>query len=141
MNLTFQLLKKYFPELNKKVIGKERVIEVLGNLNIPVFEINMSGRGAYVRDASDGREYVFIRYNLQNLFFHETLCFEGVHALAHVPCHFLKRRHELQSEIFSLIFMMPAADLPRLNSVKHQLEAESYHFLIRRNEVRARWNL
>jgi hypothetical protein len=139
MNLTFQLLKKYFPELNKKIIKRERILEVFGAARIQFYEIPMEGRGVYVHDASDKTDYVFIRYSLQSLIYHETLAFEGVHALCHAPATFLERRQNLQCEIFSLVFMMPAPDLPRLNRIKGQLDAESYDFLMRRNKVKAVW--
>jgi len=142
MNLTFRLLKKYFPELNKKVISRERIVRVLATIGIPVFDIPMEGRGAYIRDVSDGSEYVFIKYNLQTLIYHETLAYEGVHALAHDPAaKFLERRHNLQSEVFSLVMMMPGTELPRLNRIKHQLEPDAYERVQRRNLVKAMWQI
>lgn len=139
MNLTFQLLKKYFPELNRKIISRERIIKVLGAIGIPVYELPMEGRGAFIRDRSDGSEFVFIKYNLQSLIYHETLAYEGVHALCHVKADFLKSRQDLQSEVFSLVMMIPETELPRLNKIKHQLEPESYELVEKRNQIKLYW--
>lgn len=141
MNLTYLALKKYFPELNLKAIKRERVVEVLASNNIPVFELPMTGRGAFVRDVCDGMEFVFIKYNLLSLIQHETLAYESVHALCHVKADFLKSRQELQCEVFSLVMMIPKKDLPRLNLIKHQLDDESYEILLRRNRINEVWNL
>lgn len=142
MNLTFQVLKKYFPELNRKVITRERIVQVLGKIGIPVYELPMEGRGAYVHDTEDKKDYVFIKYNLSSLIYHETLAYEGVHALCHVPAAtFLKSKHELQSEVLSLVMMMPATELPRLNRIKHQLEPESYEMVQKRNQIKSFWRI
>lgn len=141
MNLTFQLLKRYFPELNRRVISRERIIKVLSKIGVPVFDIPMLGRGAYVRDISDGSEYVFIKYNLQTLIRHETLAYESVHALCHVKADFLEDKQNLQSEVLSLVMMMPKTDLPRLNRIKHQLDDESYELLMRRNRAAEVWKI
>lgn len=140
MNLTFQSLKRYFPELNKKIITRERIIKVLSKINIPVFDIQMHGRGAYVIDRIDGAEFVFIKYNLQSLVRFETTAYESVHALCHTKADFLESRQNLQSEIFSLVMMMPQTDLPRLNRIKHQLDAESFELLMRRNKAAEIWH-
>ena len=142
MNLTFHILKKrHFPELNEKVITRERIIQVLSKIPVPVFDIPMIGRGAYVHDRTDGAEFVFIKYNLQTLIQHETLAFEAVHALCHVKADFLLSRQNLQSEVLSLVMMMPKTDLPRLNRIKHQLDDESYELLMRRNRAAEMWHL
>lgn len=141
MNLTFTLLKKYFPELNRKIISRERITQVLIKKNIGIFEIPMNGRGAYVRSLPDGAEFVFLKYNLQSLIYHETLAYEGVHALCHIKADFLEARQNLQSEVFSLVMMMPKTDLPRLNRIKHQLDDETYELLKRRNTAAERWQL
>lgn len=142
MNLTFQLLKNHFPELNEKVIERERIVEVLGRKGIPVFDVPMAGKGAYVRDLRDGAEYVFIKNNLESLLYHETLCYEGTHALCHVPAaKFLERRQNLQAEVFSLVMMMPLKDLPRLNRLKHEFDADVYERLKRRNQVKEMWRI
>ena len=141
MNLTFQSLKRYFPELNKKIITRERIIKVLSKRNIPVFDMPMRGRGAFVRDCSDGAEFVFIKYNLQTLIQRETLAYESVHALCHVKADFLESRQNLQSEVLSLVMMMPKCDLPRLNRIKGSLDSESYELLMRRNRAAEMWQL
>lgn len=142
MNLAFRLLKSYFPELNEEPIGTERIIQVLGTRAIQYYEVPMDGPGAYVVDASDGSEYVFIKNSIRGILKHETVAYECVHGLCHVPAAtFLKRRHDLEAEALSLVMMMPAPELPRLDRIKHQLEPESYDRVIRRLMVKALWGI
>lgn len=139
MNLTLLQLKKILPEINRKVITPARILQVLKEQSIEFFEIQMNDDGAYVTDA--GREFVFLRRSLQHFLFHETLAHETVHALSHHPASFLFWRHQLEAEVFSLVFMMPLADLPRLNKIKHQLDDESYELLKKRNKANEVWHL
>ena len=139
MNLTFSQLKKIFPELNRKKITPSQVLQVFAERNIELYEVRMEGRGACVTDS--GREYIFLKESLTSLLYHETLCYEGVHALCHHPASFLRWRHNLQSEVFSLVMMMPKTDLPRLNRIKHQLDDESYELLQRRNKANEMWKI
>lgn len=139
MNLTYLQLQKIFPEINIRKITPVRILEMFDKKNISYFELPMEGRGGCLTDG--GREYVFIKRSLQNLLYHETLAYESVHALCHAPAPFLRWRHNLQSEIFSLVFMMPLADLPYLNRIKHQLDEESFELLLRRNKANEIWKL
>jgi len=142
MNLTFRTLKKYFPELNRRTITRERISQVLKAVGVSVFEIPMEGRGAYVIDRTDGSEYVFIRQGLRGLLGHETFAYESTHALCHDPgAKFLKWRHDLQAEVFSIVMMIPATDLPRLNRIKNQLDEESYELIKKRNHIKAVWKI
>lgn len=141
MIVAFQLLKKIFPELNKKVIGKERIIEVFSRRNIQYLEVPMEGLGAYFHISSDKTDYVFIKYNIQGLLYHETLAYEGVHAFCHIPAPFLLSKNNLEAEVLSLVMLMPETDLPRLNRIKHQLEPDSYEMVIKRNQIKAMWKI
>lgn len=139
MNITFRILKNIFPELNEKVITSERIRQVFEERNIELLEVPMKGKGCYV--SHENKDYVFLRYNLSSLIYHETLLYESVHALLHVPsAHFLKRQHDLEAEVFSLVMMMPLADLPRLNIIKYQLDAENYEYVEQRNKIHSIWN-
>lgn len=139
MNITYLLLKKVLPELNRCVITVERILQVFCQRNIEYYEIPLEGDGAFV--TKDGNNYVFLRSALTQLLKHETILHEGCHALIHYPAPFLLRRHQLQADIFSLIGIMPLADLKHINRLKHQLEPESFELLKRRNEVNRRWKL
>lgn len=139
MKLTFLQLKKIIPELNKKVITAARIFQVFRERQIEYNEIKMQGAGAYVTE--DGKDYVFLRDSLQAYLYHETLAYEGTHALCHYPASFLAFRHNLEAEVLSLVMMMPLSDLSRLNKIKHQLDDESYELLKRRNKAYEVWNL
>lgn len=139
MKLTLLQLKKMLPEINRRVITPARILQIFRQQNIEFCEIPMEGLGGCVSDT--GREYVFLRNSLPHLLYHETLSYEGVHALSHHPAPFLRWRHDLEAEVLSLVFMMPLTDLPRLNRIKHQLDEESYELLERRNKANAVWRL
>lgn len=142
MHFTFELLKtKYFPELNVKVIGEDRIIEVFNKIGVLYYEVQMKGKGAYVREIEDKTEYVFINRSLKTLLKHATLAYESVHALSHVPAAFLESKQNLEAEVLSLIMMIPRTDLERLNRIKHHLDDESYDYLMRRNKVAEMWKL
>ena len=53
----------------------------------------------------------------------------------------MQSKQNLQSEVLSLVMMMPLADLPRLNRIKHQLDDESFELLMRRNRAAEIWHL
>ena len=139
MNITYYLLKKILPELNRCVITVERILNVFFQRNIEYYELPIEGEGAFV--TKDGRNYVFLRSALAQLLKHETILHEGCHALIHYPAPFLMNRHQLQADAFSLIGMMPLTELKHLNRLKHQLEPESFELLKRRNDVNRRWKL
>lgn len=139
MKLTVLQLKKILPEINRRVITPSRILQIFKHRGIEFRELPMEGLGGCVTDA--GREYVFLRTSLAHLLYHETLAYESVHVFSHYPASFLRRRHDLESEVLSLVFMMPLADLPRLNRIKHQLDEESYELLKRRNQAHKVWNL
>lgn len=139
MNLIFLALKRSIPELNEQVVPPSRILEVLAEKGIPMMEIPMKELGSYVR--KDKQDFVFIKAALAQLVHHETLAYEASHAITHVPADFLARRHNLEAEAMSLICMIPATDLPRLNRIKHQLDPESYELLKRRIEIKKIWNL
>lgn len=139
MNLTFRLLKEIFPELNKKVINRDRIYQVFKQRRIEYYDLPMEGRGGYVTD--NGRDYVFLRNSLRGLLHHETLAYEGVHAFFHYPAEFLRRKHDLEAETLSLVMLIPKTDLPRLNKIKHQLDEESFELIERRNKANSIWRL
>lgn len=141
MLLTFSLLKKIIPELNKKVITVERIIELLYQRRIEYHEIPLykEDDGAFI--TQDGQDYVFIRYALHQILKHETVLHEGCHAFMHVKAPFLQWRQQLEADVFSLVGMIPATELPHLNRIKHQLEPESYEMLMRRNRVKEMWKI
>ena len=139
MKLAFSTLKKIIPELNERIITPKRILEIFRQRGIDFFELNIEDDGAFV--TSDGRSFVFLKSILQQLVYHETLLHEGGHALIHYPADFLERKHQLEAEVFSLVGMMPLKDLPRLNRIKHQLDAESYELLKRRNKANSIWGL
>jgi len=139
MLLAYSQLKKILPQLNESVITPEIIYKVFERRKISFYELPIEERGYYVTE--NGRDYVFLRHSLQQLLFHETLLYEGVHAICHFPVQYLLRRHTLEAEAFSLIGMMPLESLPRLNRIRHQLDAENYDLLLRRNKVAELWNL
>ena len=139
MNLTYRQLKKILPELNEEVITPERIFEVFREKEIEFYELPLDGDGCYASD--DGREFVFLRSAMRGLLFHKTLIYEGVHAFCHYPAKFLLWRHNIESEVLSLLAMMPLADLPRLNRIKHQLDDETFELLEKRNKANDLWKL
>lgn len=141
MKLTFVSLQRYFPELNKEVISPRRVMEVFGEHAIEFYILGMDGRGSSATDTDTGQQYVFLSDTLRGVFYNETLAYETVHAFCHYPAKFMKWRHDLEAEFLALVMMMPATDLPRLNRVKHHLEAESYDLLVKRNRGKEIWKI
>lgn len=139
--LAFSSLKKILPELNSRVITTDRIFEILHARRIEFYELPFTTtNGCYAVDETK-REYVILRRAMETLLFHETLCLESVHALLHSYAPFLLRKQQLEAETFALIAMMPQTDLPRLNRIKHQLDAESYDYLMRRNKANEIWHL
>ena len=140
MNLVFDKLKKIFPELNKQVITVSRILEAFEAHNVTVAQLPLDNNGYYVSNA--GKEFVFVKYALNHYLLHETLSHEASHVFGSSPeCAFLLRRFEIEAETLSLIMMMPLSDLPRLNRIKHQLDAESFDLLKRRNKINEIWQL
>jgi len=101
MKLTFLQLKKIIPELNKKVITAERILQIFERRRIEFYELPLDSDGCYV--TKEGRDYVFLRQRMHQLLYYETLAYEGVHALCHFPASFLLWRHNLEAEVLSLI--------------------------------------
>lgn len=139
MKLTFLQLKKIIPELNRQVVSAARILQVFKDRDVEYHELPLQGKGCYV--TASGRDYVFLRDSLTSLLFHETLTYEATHALCHYPAPFLLWRHNIEAEVLSLVMMMPLADLPRLNRIKHQLDDESFELLKRRNKANEVWKL
>lgn len=137
--LTYLRLKQFLPELNIKIITPEKILNVLRLHNIEYAEIAMRGRGCYVN--KDGKDYVFLKSAMTQFLHHETLSYEAAHALTHFPADFLFWRHNLEAEVLSLICMIPKTHLKRLNRIKHQLDADTYDLLMKRNLSQERWKL
>jgi hypothetical protein len=141
MLLAFDCLKKILPELNENAIPPERLINVLRERHVDVVDHLGIEENGYYYISKTGKEFVILKRAMCQLLMHETLAFEFTHASLHVPVEYLKRKHQLEAEAFSLICMMPLSDLPRLNRIKHQLDAESYDLLMKRNKVNEIWGL
>lgn len=139
MNLTFLALKRDLPELNVLEIYPPRILSVFEKKRIFFREVTMDDAGCYIYQ--NGKDYVFLRSAMAQLLYHETLCYESVHALAHHPAPFLLWRHNLEAAAMSLIGMMPITKLKELNRRKHELDDEHYRLLMDRNLVKERWKL
>ncbi len=141
MNLAVASIKRYLPELNKKVVSTGRILEVFGYHAIEFYIAKMEGRGCCVTDTDTERQFVFLNYTVRGVLFHETLGYEATHILIHEPAPFMKWRHEIEAEFIALMMMMPLTDLPRLNRIKHQLDDESYEYFMRRLKGRELWRM
>lgn len=140
MILTYLQLQKIFPEINRARILPSRIVSALVKRNIEFHTVpHLEELGTCVTLA--GQEYVFLTDAISGLLYHETLAYEAIHAFSHVPAPFLRWRHNLESHVMSLVFMMPLAELRRLNKIKGHLDAESYELLKKRNEANERWKL
>lgn len=140
MNLAFLSLKRILPELNERVISPARIFEVFTERGIEFYELPFRHtNGCYITES--GKEYVILKRALSQLLFHETLALEGAHALIHAPAPFLLRKQQLEAETLALVCVMPVTELPRLNRIKHQFDAESYELLMRRNKAHRIWQI
>ncbi len=139
MILTFDCLKRILPELNETVISPERILAKLAALNVKVFDAAIEENGYYITTAK--RDYIFLKNGMAHLIYHETLAHEFSHFGCHYPADFLRRKHQLEAEMMSLICMMPLTNLSRLNAVRHQFDNENYDLLMRRNKGFEVWSL
>ena len=112
MILTFHLLKKWLPELNSRRYTAEDFYSIVNRKECDVVEMHLKRKGYYVTNGKE--DYIFLKNRLRELAWLQAAFHEMIHLLMHVPCKFLKRRHEREAQVFALIAMFPEHELPQL---------------------------
>lgn len=134
MHLTNSILQDRVPTFNQVSHFDYEFHTILDQYKCQYAELKLKQNGYYLTNKKSN--YIFINKKLRDAAKLEAKLHELVHLIIDHPCEFLASKQELHAQIFSLVFLIPKADIIEYSQLKlSEIDYRLHPFL------KARWRI